>query len=588
MRSLRGTRWRAPAIGACPSRSGRRGLFPQSTPEQEGFSRAKLDALKDRVAARNTTSLLIIRHDKIVYKWYAPGWGPSRPHGTASLAKQLVGGMSLLVALNDGRIAVDDLASQYIPAWNQDPKKSKITIRQLATHSSGIEDAEEGGKDHMQLPGWKGAFWKRTPDPFSIAIHDAPVIFPPGTSFAYSNPGMAALAYAITASLRDAPQTDIRTLLEERIMDPLGIPASDWSIGYGRPYEVDGLNLYANWGGAQFTPRAAARVGQFMLHDGVWQGRQLAGREWVKKMITGVEPVPQMGLCWWTNTTGVWPKVPRDAFLGSGHHDQLLFVVPSLDLIVVRNGDSLDEANENARAEYVFTPVVEALVPQPPPYPPSQIIRSVTFDWRSHLRRAPGSDNWPLTWADDDNLYGAWGDGGGFDGTDALGRVSLGMARIQGPWNDYHGFNVWGGKNAEHTATFHGKSYGVICVDGMLYMWVLPQLEGGGAPRYKAEARLFQSRDHGVTWTPASWSFTRAEELDNAPTICQFGRNYAGRAINTCTTTLLGRGYRTASRRRSPATLILPACRGLVLWIARLMSSLQDVMPAVMRPGLAM
>ena len=50
------------------------------------------------------------------------------------------------------------------------------------------------------------------------------MIFPPGTSYAYSNPGMAALAYAVTASLKGAPQTDIHALLKARLIEPLGIP----------------------------------------------------------------------------------------------------------------------------------------------------------------------------------------------------------------------------------------------------------------------------------------------------------------------------------------------------------------------------
>jgi len=154
---------------------------------------------------RKTRALLVVRHDKIVYEWYAEGQEPEKRQSTASLAKAIVGGSSLMVALQDRRIKVDDLAAQYIPAWRSDPQKSRITIRQLATHTSGIEDAEQGDIDHMKLPGWKGDFWKRTPDPFSVAIHHAPVIFTPGTSYEYSNPGMAALAYAVTASLKGAP-----------------------------------------------------------------------------------------------------------------------------------------------------------------------------------------------------------------------------------------------------------------------------------------------------------------------------------------------------------------------------------------------
>src|SRR5207237_7314080 len=103
-----------------------------------GMSRAALDAWRDHLAERKTNALLVIRHDKIVYEWYAEGHGPEKKQGTASLAKAIVGGSSLMAALQDGRIKPDDLAAKYIPAWRSDPQKSRITIRQLATYNSGI------------------------------------------------------------------------------------------------------------------------------------------------------------------------------------------------------------------------------------------------------------------------------------------------------------------------------------------------------------------------------------------------------------------------------------------------------------------
>src|SRR5215475_13378163 len=189
------------------------------SPANAGFDPVRLEAWRSTLAEHRTTGLLVIRRGRIALEWYAPQWDAAKPHGTASMAKALVGGMSLAVAMSDGRISPGDLASRYIPGWGSDPLKSKITIRQLATHTSGISDAEQDGLPHDQLPGWKGAFWKRTPDPFSIAMRQAPVLFEPGAQYAYSNPGMAALAYAVTASLKGG---DIRTLLKDRLLDPLG------------------------------------------------------------------------------------------------------------------------------------------------------------------------------------------------------------------------------------------------------------------------------------------------------------------------------------------------------------------------------
>ncbi len=159
------------------------------------------------------------------------------------------------------------------------------------------------------------------------------------------------------------------------------------------------------------------------------------------------------------------------------------------------------------------------------PYPPSRLIRGWEFDWTTHRRAAPGSDNWPLTWADDDAQCAAWGDGGGFGGTNELGRVSLGVARITGPFADHVGRNVWGGHEAEHPATFPGKSYGVICLSGVLYMWV-DMSEAQPERGHFTEYRLAVSRDHGASWTLADWAFTREEGI-MTPTFCQFGRDYA-------------------------------------------------------------
>ncbi|MGH7549851.1 MAG: hypothetical protein ACREK3_03755, partial [Gemmatimonadota bacterium] len=103
------------------------------------------------------------------------------------------------------------------------------------------------------------------------------------------------------------------------------------------------------------------------------------------------------------------------------------------------------------------------------PYSSSPVVASITFDFSTHDRRAPGSDNWPVTWADDDHQYTTWGDGGGFGGTEGDGRVSLGVARVTGGRGDYTGKNLWGGADPVIEAGFGGKSYGIVSIDGVLY-----------------------------------------------------------------------------------------------------------------------
>ena len=96
----------------------------------------------------------------------------------------------------------------------------------------------------------------------TVARDKAPLVAAPGKRFRYSNPGMAMLAYAVTAAYRGAPGTDHRTLLTKRVMDPIGVPPAEWSIGYGQTYRVGGLDLVASWGGGSYTARAVARIGE--------------------------------------------------------------------------------------------------------------------------------------------------------------------------------------------------------------------------------------------------------------------------------------------------------------------------------------
>ena len=80
--------------------------------------------------------------------------------------------MVMALAQSRGLFDYDDRISEYWPEFAQQGKE-KITIRQLATHTSGLSDAEQDEIPHDRLTGWKGDFWKRTPDPFSIAVRQA-------------------------------------------------------------------------------------------------------------------------------------------------------------------------------------------------------------------------------------------------------------------------------------------------------------------------------------------------------------------------------------------------------------------------------
>ncbi|MFN7933363.1 MAG: serine hydrolase [Bryobacteraceae bacterium] len=469
------------------------------------------EAVVRRLAGNQTQAFVVRRDGRMVREWYAEGVTADKRQGTASLAKALIGGNSLMLAMEQRGIRPDDLAAKFIPQWRADGQRSKITIRHLATHTSGIQDANEDGVPHEKLPGWMGEFWRRTPSPFSLALQ-APVLFEPGTANHYSNPGMAMLAYAVAAS----HGKDQKEILRSRVMQPLGIADSEWSLGYGQTFSDGGLTLYANWGGATFTPRAAAAIGEWMMHRGGEAKRmvQYAGMPLPDRVKD--KYAPGSGLCWYTNFDGVWPKVPRDAFAGAGAGHEVLLVIPSLKLVAIRNGRALNNKPFwTAVYEDFFSPLMDEITP----YPQSEVMRAIEFaPVETITRKAIDSDNWPLTWGDDNALYTSYGDGKGFEpGVES--KLSMGFARITGSPLVYEAENIRSESGERKGDGAKGlKSSGLLMVDGVLYMWV----------RNAGNAELWSSADRARTWK----QHFRWSESFGSPVFLNFSKNYAGARDN--------------------------------------------------------
>ncbi len=483
----------------------------------------------ETVAGKDTAALLILRNDRLVYEWYADGRSSTRRHYTASLAKGLFGGLGLALALDSGLIQLDDPIENYMTAWKADPKRRELTIRQLASHTSGLADAAARGPERQP---WEEDFWKRDPKrtPIHLAISETPLSAPAGQRVSYSNPGFAVLSYGIARALQHAGRPDLRDFLQQRLFRPLGIADEEWSMGYGEPFEVDGLRVWATWGGGSISPRALLAVGRLLLRRGRSGDRQILDPQAIEAVTIPVSmaapadppnsiPVPAAG--WWSNARGVWNNLPRGAFAAVGAGHQLLLVVPSLDLVVVRLGESLPGTAPGgslaslmeALSHEVMDPLGDLFSPIPVPW--SEQYGGAWFDPPEAVEcRAHGSDNWPLTWTADDTLFAAYGDGWGFEPR-VDRKLSLGFAQLDGGPDAFTARNVRSSTGEREGDGRHGaKASGLISVDGTLYMWV----------RNLGNSQIAWSTDQGRSW---QWGFRWTESF-GSPSFLNFGRDYAG------------------------------------------------------------
>lgn len=346
--------------------------WDQSSPQEEELDPEKLSELAANLMARETRAFLVARHGRLVYERYGEELHANTRHSTAALAKATTASTTLALAVEMEAVQLDDPVSAYYPAWADHPTKSAITIRHLATHSSGVDDVYFGD---AALDGWKERYLDNPPTRFRMALDSAPIIFQPGDRYSYSGVGFHVLAYALARGLDDIGHDDMLDLLQRRIFTPCGIPPLSWRASYGDRYQVDELTLYSLGSGGSFSARAVAKVGQLFLDEGRCGDRQVLqsripraflsyGRSPNELPVSGTDP--PAGISWWTNANGFWPSLPRDAAVGAGANHNVVLVVPSLELVAVRLGGSLtgthwDGPFWDELEEFIFRPLIAAM-----------------------------------------------------------------------------------------------------------------------------------------------------------------------------------------------------------------------------------
>ena len=273
----------------------------------------------------NLHSLLIVRHGFLVVEKYYGGFGPTKSQDVASVNKSFLSAL-IGIAIDQGAIpGIDQKMMDYFPEYASevDTHAYDITLAHLLTMTSGFYWPEV----HPFPSFMDDAFNSIAPEK---ALFHSPITSTPGTIFNYCT----ACTHVLSIILQDATGIPAQDFAQKYIMDPLGISSDDWSW-YRNAF---GYNT-GGWG-FELTPRDMAKFGYLYLHDGIWDGEQIVPAEWVRQsrlthINLGESNVPPYrnfgyGYLWWTTLLGGHP-----AYYAVGHGGQYIFILPSLDMIVV-------------------------------------------------------------------------------------------------------------------------------------------------------------------------------------------------------------------------------------------------------------
>jgi len=309
------------------------GCSTQSPSVSEEESRDLPDRYEMAAAYAEThagDALVVWEAGEIVLERAQNGYDLDDPHFLASGTKSFAG-VAALAAAADGHLSLDERVAETIPAWRDDPQKSKITVRQLLHLTSGLDPGEAGGAPA-----------------FDDAIQ-APMLDAPGTTFRY---GPSAFQVFGALLQRRLDSEDPLRYYERRLFEPIRAEVGDWA-------RVDGQDPQLA-GGAWLTARDWLRFGRLLLNDGRWEGEQVLPTGLLDSLTAPTPASPGYGLTVWLNAAVdpgdpffehaprslqpdgpegmIYADGPSDLFMAAGLFNQRLYVVPSREMVVVRFG----------------------------------------------------------------------------------------------------------------------------------------------------------------------------------------------------------------------------------------------------------
>lgn len=240
--------------------------LPRSTKEDKTLSLAVenyLKAVKD--AQQDLHSLMIVRHGEVITEKWLGSHTAAEPHIMNSVSKTFTA-TALGFAIQEGKVKVTDKVisffPEYLPEEVSDNLKA-LEVRHLLTMSCG-HDSDPTEKARKQT----------TPSSWEKEFLATPFLHEPGTYFVYNSLG----TYMLSAIVQKVTGQKVLDYLTRHLFTPLGISGARWQES------PSGVNC-GGWG-LYVTTEDMAKLGQFILQKGQWDGKQLLQASWFDEATT--------------------------------------------------------------------------------------------------------------------------------------------------------------------------------------------------------------------------------------------------------------------------------------------------------------
>jgi CubicO group peptidase (beta-lactamase class C family) len=288
-----------------------------------GWNEDSVDNLYNFLEDNNTDAFIILKDGRIVLEKYFGDFKQDDNHAWNSAGKNLTA-MLTGIAQQEDYLKITDLTSSYLgDGWSTMTRAQElgITIENQLTMTTGLDYTVE--------------------DIFCTDPECLKYLNDPSTTWYYHNAPYTLLDEVIV----NATNTDFNSYFSEKIKEPIGMQGLFVKIGYN--------NVFFS------SARSMARFGILNLNKGMWDGIQiLSDQNYFNSMTNTSQELNQAyGYLYWLNGKSSYrlpsteerfigsliPNAPSDLYAGLGLNDQKLYMVPSLDIVVVRMGGASNE-----------------------------------------------------------------------------------------------------------------------------------------------------------------------------------------------------------------------------------------------------
>ena len=295
----------------------------------------------------NTHGLVVIRKGYIVGEYYDANSNSSSRFPSYSVAKSFLSAL-VGIAIEEGHISnVNDYAKDYLWKWggaNVDERKKQITVKHLLGMASGIEwneDYSDSDNDIMQMV--------NTNDYLEFMINK-PTDRDPFTYWEY-NTGNSVL---LSGVLHQATDESAYQYGREKLFIPMGIDDISW--------DSDPKGLTVGGWGIRTTVRSYAKFGYLFLNSGKWDDQQLVPENWVNQSVSPItENIDYYGLHWWILKGFGDFDLPDDIYLAIGIHGQIIYVIPSKNIVIAKFSSNSDPLNADWEEDVFLKYILDSL-----------------------------------------------------------------------------------------------------------------------------------------------------------------------------------------------------------------------------------